>query len=241
MGVIVYGDFNCPYSYLASQRVDMLRRVGVEVDWRAVEHDPGLSMTGTPSAGAAARSGQNPAAIALPAPPAEHRPDAAPPLVSNTLAAVSAYAEAVTDGVQHEVRRALFDAIWLDGRHLSGAYDVRALVAAITYPPYPIAPYLISPELPPPGYGDPGTLRITRMLGGTVAPNGIPLTTTGWRRVRRWRDDWLAVAGNTVPVAVAPDGAAYRGIQALAYLADLLDGSAGGATPPPAPAALAAV
>jgi len=50
MHLIVYGDFNCPYSYLASQRVDELARLGqAEVEWRAVEHDPALARTGTPS------------------------------------------------------------------------------------------------------------------------------------------------------------------------------------------------
>lgn len=40
MKVIVYGDFNCPYCYLASQRSARLARDGMtEIDWRAVEHD----------------------------------------------------------------------------------------------------------------------------------------------------------------------------------------------------------
>ena len=47
MNVIVYGDFNCPYSYLASQRADLLSRAGIVVDWRAVEHDRGLPVTGS--------------------------------------------------------------------------------------------------------------------------------------------------------------------------------------------------
>ncbi len=32
MNVIIYGDFNCPYSYLASQRADLLSRAGIAVD-----------------------------------------------------------------------------------------------------------------------------------------------------------------------------------------------------------------
>ena len=38
--VVVYGDFNCPWSYLASRRAAVLAEDGVDVDWRAVEHEP---------------------------------------------------------------------------------------------------------------------------------------------------------------------------------------------------------
>ena len=48
MNVVIYGDFNCPYSYLASQRADRLIRGGMaRIDWRAVEHDRALAVTGT--------------------------------------------------------------------------------------------------------------------------------------------------------------------------------------------------
>ena len=48
MAVIVYGEFNCSYGYLASQRVDLLKQLGkAELDWRAVEHDPRLPLTGS--------------------------------------------------------------------------------------------------------------------------------------------------------------------------------------------------
>jgi hypothetical protein len=223
MRLIVYGDFNFPYSYLASQRIDaLLRQHRAEVDWRAVEHNPGLSMTGTPVAADPDGWHRELAESQLLALPGEHPPEAAPTLVSNTLAAVSAYAEAVTDGVQHDLRRVLFDAIWVRGQHLSSAYDVRALLAGITYPPYPIDPYRNSPDLPPPGFGDPAPLHITRILGATIAANGIPMTTTGWRRSRQWRTDWLDTAGPVVPVVVDPEGTALRGTRGLAYLAGLL-------------------
>ena len=48
MTVIIYGDFNCQYSYLASQRAALLIRAGVAVDWRAVQHDRDLPVSGQP-------------------------------------------------------------------------------------------------------------------------------------------------------------------------------------------------
>ena len=45
--LIVYGDFNCPFSALASARVGYLERHGVaDVDWRAVEHAPDIPSHG---------------------------------------------------------------------------------------------------------------------------------------------------------------------------------------------------
>ncbi|MBI5087676.1 MAG: DsbA family protein [Actinobacteria bacterium] len=50
--LIVYGDFNCPFSALASVRVSRLERVGaVHVDWRAVEHAPDIPPAGIELAG----------------------------------------------------------------------------------------------------------------------------------------------------------------------------------------------
>jgi hypothetical protein len=43
--------------------------------------------------------------------PGERLPAALPPMVSNTRASVAAYAEAVTDGVEDQLRRLLFEAI----------------------------------------------------------------------------------------------------------------------------------
>lgn len=247
MRLIVYGDVNCPYSYLASQRVDALRRLGrAEVDWRAVEHDPTLSMTGTPSAPARDAWARELAEVAALALPDERVPVAVPPLISNTLAATSAYAEAVTDGIQHELRAALFDEIWLRQRHLSGAYDVRAVLAGLMYPQVAILPYLTS-QLPLPGYGDPSPAQLTRILGGAIAANGIPLTTTGWRRAQQWRREWLAIGERTVPVVIDPERGVLPGVTGLAYLAELITGRTVEPArvqplprPAPVPAALAA-
>ena len=41
MKIIIYGDFNCLYCHLASQRAGQLVRAGTtHVEWRAVEHRP---------------------------------------------------------------------------------------------------------------------------------------------------------------------------------------------------------
>ena len=47
MRVVIYGDFNCPFSALASVRVARLAHAGiVECDWRAVAHDLEISRLG---------------------------------------------------------------------------------------------------------------------------------------------------------------------------------------------------
>jgi predicted DsbA family dithiol-disulfide isomerase len=46
MALIVYGDFNCPYSALASARVDELLAAGEEIEWRAVQHDASMPPDG---------------------------------------------------------------------------------------------------------------------------------------------------------------------------------------------------
>lgn len=50
--LVAYGDFNCPYSAVASGRVAELERRGVvAVDWRAVEHDTEIPRAGAEVAG----------------------------------------------------------------------------------------------------------------------------------------------------------------------------------------------
>ena len=65
--------------------------------------------------------------------PGEQVPAGPPTLVSNTEAAVSAYAEAVSDGVADELRGSLFGAIWAQGLNLSGPHEVRRLVTGLMW------------------------------------------------------------------------------------------------------------
>src|SRR5665811_866680 len=88
--LVVYGDFSCAMCYLASQRVDVLTRAGVAVEWRALEHHPELPVTGLRhdvDASAAARALAAAQRLLL---PGEELPPAVPALVPKTQAAVSA-------------------------------------------------------------------------------------------------------------------------------------------------------
>ena len=162
MKVIVYADFNCVYCFLASQRADRLTREGTaEVDWRAVEHLPRLPVTGyKPRPGEAQPGGEageddlaEAAQLAL---PGEQLPAGPPAVISNTRAAVSAYAEAITDGIQDRLRLRLFESIWAQGRNMSSAYDVRRVVAG---PAVAGRPDLSAPGQPRPADSGPARPR----------------------------------------------------------------------------------
>ena len=94
MNVVVYGDFNCLLCYLASQRADHLVGTGAAgIEWRAVERGA-----------ASARWEQEVAQAEALVLPGERLPAAPPPALSSTAAAVAAFAEAITDGIQDELR-----------------------------------------------------------------------------------------------------------------------------------------
>lgn len=235
MNVIVYGDFNCLRCYLAAQLADWLARTGTaEIDWRAVEHDRELPVTGARSdPGGADWDAELAEATAL-ALPGERLPTAPPPVVSNTRAAVSAYAEAVTDGIQDELRRRLFAAIWALRRNLSSAYDVRRLITELTWPADPVYRHLQSPDLPTPLVHEPDLNRIVRRSGGTITTDGGPLTALGYWRSQEWRDQWLAMPQQVVPAVLSPGGGIHSGPDGLRYLAEIAGPAALPVASPPA-------
>jgi 2-hydroxychromene-2-carboxylate isomerase len=52
VSLVLYGSFNCPYSFLASLRADRLAAAsGRPVQWRAVVHDPSVPADGEPVSG----------------------------------------------------------------------------------------------------------------------------------------------------------------------------------------------
>jgi 2-hydroxychromene-2-carboxylate isomerase len=128
MRLVVYGDFNCPYSCLASARIDVLVGRGqAEVEWRAVEHDPGIPAPSEPVAGdLAGMLDREVAEVRGLLGPAEVFPIRRPPVHPNTAGAVAAFAGA-PEGEADGLRRRLFAALWFDGRDIGDP----ALVAAL--------------------------------------------------------------------------------------------------------------
>jgi hypothetical protein len=125
--VIACGDFNCPYLYLANVRVNALLDAGLgEVEFRAVEHDGRLArVTRRPTAADDTRWRRELAEVDSLARPGEPVPAGVPAVLPNTRSAVSAYAESVTEWIHRSLRNRLFDAIWVERRNTSNAYEVR--------------------------------------------------------------------------------------------------------------------
>jgi hypothetical protein len=199
MSATVYADFTSPWCYLASRRVDALLAAGVEVDWRAVEWDRRLPVTGRvlDPGGRAAIEEQMTAVRGLLLPD-ERLPWATPRLVSRTEAAISGYAEACVAGVGADVRRLLFAAYWEYGMDIGNPEALRKLLAG--------------PMLR--GRSQSWTVR----AGLAVSPSGCPITTEAWRRIRAWRDGWVGTGADELPVVLVGEESPAAGEAAVRRL-----------------------
>jgi hypothetical protein len=128
MELIIYGDFNCPYSCLASVRADRLVDLGrAEVRWRAVEHDPTIPVPSRPVDGdVVAVFDRELAEVRAQLSAGEEFPIRRPGVRSNTSAAIAAFASVPTHEADR-VRRRLFAAYWYDGRDIADASELDAL------------------------------------------------------------------------------------------------------------------
>jgi hypothetical protein len=200
MALIVYGDFSEASCYLAARRADVLSATGVRVDWRAVEHRPGIPVTGLrPSAAEREALRARLAELEALLLPREVLPSAAAlSIVPKTEAAVSAYAEAYGTAVADDVRRLLFELYWREGADIGRPTVLRAPLAG--------------PMLRADAGADP-----LRQVGYAVSVDGGPITTDAWRRIRSWRSEWQQLGGLALPVVLV-DGATLAGVDALRRL-----------------------
>lgn len=171
--LIIYGDFNCPFSALASVRADaLLLAPDYEIAWRAVQHDTAIPAVGAPVEGdTAAELAAEVATIRQLSAHDAHLQLLVPPVRSNTAAASAAYAAAGDDDADR-VRRRLFAAVWAEGRNLGDPAELDHLGAAghddfvarqwqeeFDALPQPITPTLVLPD----GYVSRGLGALARL------------------------------------------------------------------------------
>ena len=156
----IYGDFNCPFSALASVRADVLLTADAyEIDWRAVQHDTRIPPAGEAVEGDIAVGLAD--EVATIADLSDHDDVrlrlVVPPVRSNTACACAALAGAGDD--VDLLRRRLFAAVWAEGRNLGDSAEVDRLggidrddVTAHRWQdefealPQPVTPTLVLPD-----------------------------------------------------------------------------------------------
>ena len=181
MILTIFGDFNCPFSALASARADALIAAGVcDIEWRAVQHDPTIPAAGQPVEGDVAIELHQEVATILELSARDlwlHL--VVPPVRSNTAMASAAFAAAGADA--HRLRGRLFAAVWAEGRNLGNPAELRRLDANdrdgtlahrwqddFTALPKPITPTVVLPD----GYVSRGLGALARLadLAAVAAP-----------------------------------------------------------------------
>ena len=126
MTLTIYGDFNCPFSALASVRADVLLARGHEIQWRAIQHDPSIRAEGEPVDGdLAAMLAREVATIEELSQQDVRLQLVVPAFRSNTALASAAFAGAGDDS--DRLRRRLFAAVWAEGRNIGAIAELQLL------------------------------------------------------------------------------------------------------------------
>ena len=181
MQLVIYGDFNCPFSALASSRAERLVQAGAaRVDWRAVEHDPDIPLGGEPVPDSIDDELDRELEQVRGLLQAGERFQLRRPRVrSNTRAAVEHYAG--SDPRRREaVRAALFQRYWMDGDDLGDDRLLTEVAGAERAPETadrwhgewlglgrPIVPMMRLPD----GYVSRGLGALTRLAEVLVSPD----------------------------------------------------------------------
>ncbi len=123
--ITVYGDFNCPFCYALNERLQVYGG-DVQVEWRAVQHVPNVDSL-APSFEEQAQLTAEVASVRKRAPEVQiitpmSRPNTA--LACRMMAAAEAHA---ADRV-HALRRIIYRALWQQGRDISDANEMDALL-----------------------------------------------------------------------------------------------------------------
>jgi hypothetical protein len=213
--ITLIGDFADPLSFLASQRVEHIRSLGLhDVEWFAVEADRTRPVGGAAVDESLVARVQRLAAAGEAVPAPELR-------VPSSRAATAAYAESFTDGVPEAMRRALFDALWVHARNIGDPEVIRSIVFDVLspLPPYGDIDWRIRANLPIVPLGDADPIATTRRLGFIVSSGRGPLTVTGQERIDEWRRFWRQQHTPELPLLLTGPDEVFVGDDALAWLA----------------------
>jgi hypothetical protein len=200
--ITLTGDFTCPWSYLASRRAALLADAGVEVDFRVVEHDPWQPQRFLDSSlrfDRVQREIEQVAGLLL---PDEELPYALAGFGPRTRAAGAGYAAAYAAGVGPHARRLLFGAFWVNGVDIGDPRMVRTLLVDAVR-------------------SGASSSEALRQWGYAVDVTGGPISSTGWRLLHQWRDDWTA-GKETVPVLEVDGDEPRYGEEAVEWLGEEL-------------------
>jgi 2-hydroxychromene-2-carboxylate isomerase len=119
MELVIYGDFNCPFSALASERAARLEALGVSVDWRAVQHDPSRPAAGRPIDAVTRTELEHEIETVRDQLGPDESITLHPPTTLINTAAISRTYAAVAPEDRPSLRQRLFRAYWRDGTDIS--------------------------------------------------------------------------------------------------------------------------
>lgn len=198
--VVVYGDFDCPWSYLASRRAALLSANGLQVDWRAVEHAPLHDATTDHASHRFENLRSEMEEVEALLLPGELLPFALAGFLPHTGAAIAAYAEAYAAGAPAvAVRALLFEALWLHSLDLADPSVVHTLVV--------------------------DAIRTQRPAGHPMAQweydagvSANSFHTTAARLSNSWAVEWGAISHGTVPVILVNGLLPIVGMEAVEWL-----------------------
>lgn len=198
MSLTVYGDFTCPACYVAAQRTRSLSDAGVDVQWRAIDHKPSVSVK--PEAVDGPHVQEEIDSLEESLLDGERLPATPQPMRPRSPAAIAGYAEAVGAGVPMDVLDLLLSAYWDHGLDIGD--------------PEVLRPLLAGPILRGDSVADP-----LRESGYAVSGNRGPVTTDAYMRIRSWNRAWQQLGSPQLPVVVDDNGEVSNERRALDVLA----------------------
>lgn len=214
--LVLYGDFSCPWSYLAFRRAQVLAEHGVDVEWRAVEHDPWRPGRSAQRAARVTDLQREMDAVLGLLLPGETLPYDLAGFVPLTEAAVTAYAEGRVSGVGSRLAAVIFESFWMHGIDIGDPAVLRTVLADQLR-------------------GSSSPSEAVREWGYPCDVNGGPISTAAWRLTMRWASEWHGAGHDVVPMLALADGTTLHGVAAVRWLGDQVASREVAPTPPSAP------